>query len=207
MIAIIDYGAGNLTSVQLAFDAIGSAACVTSEPDVINAAERVVFPGVGSAGRAMENLHALGLVPVLKKIVDEGKPFLGICLGTQIIFRHLEEDGGVEGLGFISGSVKRFKPETSRDKVPHIGWNTVSLVREHPLFAGIEPESEFYFVHSFYPEPVSSDTVIGRTGYAGALFASAVGQGSIFATQFHPEKSGRIGLKLLQNFSEWRPEC
>jgi len=207
MIAVIDYGAGNLRSVKLAFDAIKAPAVITNDKSVIKSAERVVFPGVGSARPAMNALETLGLTSVLKDTIESGKPFMGICLGTQIIFEHLAEDGGVAGLGFISGQVKAFTPVPGKIKVPHMGWNTVTLVRKHPLFEGIESESEFYFVHSFYPAPTSDTVVIGTTGYAGVNFASVVGTRNIFATQFHPEKSGVIGLKLLKNFTAWNGKC
>ncbi len=203
MIAIIDYNAGNLTSVHLAFEHLGVPSEILRDPTRILAAERVVFPGVGSAGAARRNLDQLGLAGVLATLAARGTPFLGICLGAQIIFDWLEEDGGVQGLGLIPGRVRHFKPSDPRDKVPQIGWNAVSLRRPHPLFAGIENGSEFYFVHSYYPAPSSADQVLGETEYAGTRFASAVSRGSLAATQFHPEKSGRLGLQLLENFSRW----
>ncbi len=203
MIAIIDYNAGNLTSVQLAFDHLGIPARITQAPAEILKAERVVFPGVGSAGTARRNLDALGLSEVMKTVIGHGTPFLGICLGTQIIFDSLEEDGGVQGLGLIPGSVRRFAPSDPRDKVPHIGWNTVAFLRPHPILAGIESGSEFYFVHSYYPAPDRAEHVLGETEYGGARFASVVCAGSLVATQFHSEKSGRIGLRLLENFCRW----
>lgn len=203
MIAIIDYRAGNLTSVRLAFDHLGIPARIMRAPAEILAADRVVFPGVGSAGAALQTLRALGLDTTLRTVLQNGTPFLGICLGTQIIFESLAEDGGVRGLGLIPGAVKRFTPVNPRDKVPQIGWNSVTWTRPHPLFEGLENGSEFYFVHSYYPVPASGDVILGETEYAGVKFASVVGRNNLVATQFHPEKSGRIGLKLLENFARW----
>lgn len=184
MIAIVDYKAGNLTSVKLAFAALGVETVVTRDPAVIAAADRVVFPGVGAAKSAMENLRALGLVDAVKAAAASGKPFLGICLGMQILFEHSEEDGGVDTLGIIPGSVKRF-PEVPGFKVPQIGWNQVN-------------GAEFYFVHSYYAELVPE--TVGRAEYAGLEFTAMVKRGRLWACQFHPEKSGRIGLNLLK---EW----
>ena len=132
-------------------------------------------------------------------------PFLGICLGTQIIFERSEEDGGVQGVGLVPGTVKLFRPSDPFEKVPQIGWNTVSQKKPHPLFDGVENESEFYFVHSYYPEPSIPEYVLGETEYGGVIFASVVGKDNLVATQFHPEKSGRIGLRLLNNFANWTP--
>jgi len=205
MIAIIDYKAGNLTSVKLAFEHLGVKAEITDLPEKISRAERAVFPGVGSAGAAMENIKRMKLDRVIAEVVGSGKPFLGICLGTQIIFDSSEEDGGTAGLGLISGTVRRFTPEKKSDKVPQIGWNTVDFCRPHPVLEGIESGSEFYFVHSYYALPAMKDEIVGETGYAGATFASIVGKNNLIATQFHPEKSGGIGLRLLQNFSRWNP--
>jgi glutamine amidotransferase len=205
MIAIVDYKAGNLTSVQLAFRALGSEAAVTSDPRVILSAERVVFPGVGAAGSAMRNLAGLHLVDALKQVAARGTPFLGICLGTQILLEHSEEDGGTPTLGILPGRVPRFQPVDRWDKVPQIGWNQVRIARPHPLLEGIADGSEFYFVHSFYPAPADPSLAIGTTDYAGVTFASMVGRANVAATQFHPEKSGRIGLRLLANFTRWSP--
>lgn len=203
MIAIVDYQAGNLTSVKLAFEHLGVAAKITSRPEEILAAARVVFPGVGSAGAAMQNLCNLKLNNTLKQVVERGTPFLGICLGTQIIFDSSEEDGGTACLGLIAGTVKRFRPAKRTDKVPQIGWNAVNFRRPHPVLEGIESGSEFYFVHSYYAAPKIAREIIGETDYAGIIFAALVGKGNLIATQFHPEKSGRLGLKLLENFARW----
>lgn len=205
MIAIVDYKAGNLTSVKLALDYLDVPSEITRDPQRILAADRVIFPGVGSAGAAMQNICALDLADALRTVVQRGTPFLGICLGTQIIFETSEEDGGVQGLGILAGACKRFKPSSPADKVPQIGWNSVLLIKPHPLFEGIETNSEFYFVHSYYPAPAERDWVLGETEYADIRFASVVARDNLAATQFHPEKSGRLGLQLLNNFAAWKP--
>lgn len=207
MIAIIDYKAGNLTSVQLALEHIGAECEITSDPARILAAGRVIFPGVGAAAEAMKNLREMGLLEPLKQSVASGKPFLGICLGTQVIFGFSEEDGGTECVGIIPGEVKRFAPSDPMCKIPQIGWNAVEFARPHPLLDSIESGSEFYFVHSYYPAPSDAAYVVGETEYADVRFASAVGCGNLFATQFHPERSGRIGLRLLENFVRWDGRC
>ena len=193
MTAIVDYRAGNLTSVKLAFGALGAEAVVTSDPAVVRAADRVVFPGVGAAASAMANLRALGLEDAVREAAVCGKPFLGICLGMQILFEHTEEDGGVELLGILPGKVRRF-PDVPGCKVPEIGWNDVQTGDDELLKSG----EEYYFVHSYYAE--LNPFTVGRTSYAGVEFTSAVRKGGLFATQFHPEKSGRVGLALLRRF-------
>lgn len=205
MIAIVDYQAGNLTSVRLAFSALNREATVTSDPQVILAAERVVFPGVGAAGSAMANLRAMGLDAAIRETAARGTPFFGICLGTQILFDFSEEDGGTPCLGILPGRVPRFRPADRRDKVPQIGWNQVRIARPHPLLNGIADDSEFYFVHSYHPAPADPALTVGTTTYADTTFTSMVARGNVAAAQFHPEKSGRIGLRLLQNFLEWTP--
>lgn len=207
MIAIVDYRAGNLTSVRLALEHLGLPAKVTQEAHEIATAERVIFPGVGAAGSAMRNLKELELLDTLRGVVNNGTPFLGICLGTQVIFEHSEEDGGVDCLGLVPGDVKKFTPSDPLCKIPQMGWNTLRIQRQHPLFEGIEDESEFYFVHSYYPVPSDKSYVLAETEYAGARFASVIGMENLVATQFHPERSGRIGLKLLENFSQWDGSC
>ncbi len=206
MIAIVDYNAGNLTSVKLAFNALNCEAEVTQNPATILSADHVIFPGVGAAGSAMRNLSELKLIEPIKEVTSKGTPFLGICLGTQILFDFSDEDFGVPTLGILPGRVPRFQPENPREKVPQIGWNQVGYTRPHPVMEGIEGQSEFYFVHSYYPAPENDETVIGTTRYADVTFASMVGSGNVVATQFHPEKSGKIGLKLLENFIKWTPE-
>ena len=203
MTAIVDYRAGNLTSVRLAFEAIGAPAEVTADPAAIRAADRILFPGVGAAGAAMSNLAATGLAPVLRERVAAGVPFLGICLGTQILFERSEEDGGVACLGLLRGEARRFVAPTRADKIPHMGWNQARIERPHPLLEGIPDGSDFYFVHSYYPAPADPADAVCTTEYAGTRFASMVGRGNLAATQFHPEKSGRAGLRLLANFARW----
>lgn len=207
-VVIVDYWAGNLTSVRLAFEALGVKAQITSESAAILLADRVVFPGVGAAGAGMETLaQQLHLIDVLKTVVERGTPFLGICLGAQIILEHSEEDGGVDGIGLLPGTVERFRPLDPTVKVPQIGWNNVEITQWHPVFSGIDDEAEFYFLHSYYPAPFSRDCILAETEYAGVRFASVIGRDNIVATQFHPERSGRIGLRLLQNFSKWDGTC
>lgn len=207
MVAIIDYNAGNLTSVRLALEYIGVPCEITSDPGRIMAAERVIFPGVGAAGAAMDNLRSIELIEPIKSVVSSGVPFLGICLGTQVIFEFSEEDGGTECMGIVPGAVKRFRPSDPMCKIPQMGWNAVEFKARHPLFEGIEDGSEFYFVHSYYPAPSDAQYTLGETDYADVRFASVVGKGNLFATQFHPERSGRIGLRLLENFSRWDGKC
>lgn len=207
MIAIVDYKAGNLTSVKLAFEAIGVEAVITDRPELILEAGRVIFPGVGAAGASMRHLVELHLVDVLKTVVARGTPFLGICVGMQVLFDRSEEDGGTPALGLIPGEVRLFRPQDPADKVPQIGWNAVRFQRSHPVFAGVEDETEFYFVHSYYPTTKQVRDSIGVTEYAGVEFTSIVGRDNVVATQFHIEKSGRVGLKVFENFSRWDGTC
>jgi len=193
MLAIVDYKAGNLTSVRNAFAALGVEAVVTRDPEVIRAADRIVFPGVGAAKSAMENLRELGLEDAVREAAASGKPFLGICLGMQILFAHSEEDGGVDTLGILPGQVRLF-PDVPGFKVPEIGWNQVQIKEKRE--AG--PDKEYYFVHSYYAEVVPE--TVGFTEYAGVTFTAMVKKGNLWACQFHPEKSGRVGLELLK---EW----
>jgi imidazole glycerol-phosphate synthase subunit HisH len=202
-ITVVDYGAGNLASVRLAFERLGSKVLVTSDPAAVLDAERVVFPGVGAIGTAMKRLNDLQLADALRDVVARGTAFLGICLGTQIIFERSEEDGGTEGLGILPGRVQMFQAGPSGAKVPQIGWNGVRFARPHPVFEGIRSGAEFYFVHSYYPVPADRRHVLAETDYAGATIASVVGRRNLVATQFHPERSGRIGLELLENFRRW----
>lgn len=207
MVAIIDYKAGNLTSVRLGLEYIGVECEITSDSARILSAERVIFPGVGAAGAAMGNLKATGLADTIRAVVVKGTPFLGICLGTQVIFESTEEDSGTECIGLVPGSCIRFAPSDPMCKIPQMGWNAVEIAQAHPLFDGIEDYSEFYFVHSYYPAPSDQSYCMGVTEYADVRFASAIGKANLFATQFHPERSGRIGLRLLENFSRWTPSC
>ncbi len=208
MIAIIDYEAGNLTSVSRALSYLGYPNQVTGDKDIISRSERVIFPGVGSAGAAMESLKRLGLDTLIKDIRQSGKPVLGICLGTQIILGHSEEHD-TACLNIIEGRVPMFDAKDKDDdgsaiKIPHMGWNRVTVQKEHPVLAGLKEDDEFYFVHSYYPAPFSSGHVLGTTRY-GREFASIIGFENLVATQFHPEKSGRAGLNILKNFCEWKP--
>ncbi len=207
MIAIVDYKAGNLTSVRLALEALHAEALITSDPDVVRQADRVIFPGVGAACAAMNAVKQLGLQPAFLEFIDSGKPFLGICVGTQILLDSSEEDGGTVCLGLIPGQVKRFQPKSHYDKIPQIGWNAVHFTRRHPVLEGIEENSEFYFVHSYYTSPSDPQYTLGETEYAGAAFSSILGRDNLIATQFHPERSGQIGLRLLHNFCKWDGRC
>jgi glutamine amidotransferase len=207
MITIVDYKAGNLTSVQLAFEHLGCTVRITDKPAEILNAEKIVFPGVGAAKAAMESLENLHLLATIKKAIADGIPFLGICIGMQLLFESSEEDGGTKCLGVLNGSVKKFKSPDKLCKIPQMGWNTVKIIRPHPVFAGIEDESEFYFVHSYYPACADRNDIIGQTEYADAVFSSAAAEKNLAAVQFHPERSGRIGLKLLENFNNWNGKC
>jgi glutamine amidotransferase len=205
MIGIVDYRAGNLTSVARALESLGEPSIVTDDSALLDRADRIIFPGVGAAGQAMANLRQNGLDVHLQRWVREGKPVLGICLGTQVIFDHSEEDD-TPCLGIVPGRVRRFPAdlrEGSRTlKIPHMGWNRVSFRMEHPVFAGIPSDAEFYFVHAYYPAPADDTWVAGWTDY-GIRFCSAAARGNLVAVQFHPEKSGRPGLRLLANFCRW----
>ena len=203
MIAIVDYSAGNLTSVRLAFEAIGVDARPAASRADVEMAEKIVFPGVGAAASAMRNLRDSGLVEVLRERIEAGVPFLGICLGTQILFEHSEEDGGVDTLGILPGTVRKFNPPDRSYKIPHMGWNQAKARYAHPLLTSVPDNSDFYFVHSYYPVPSDKGDVICTTDYAGIEFASMVGRGNVAATQFHVEKSGRTGLQVLANFARW----
>jgi glutamine amidotransferase len=197
-LAIVDYGMGNLRSVQKAFERLGHAAEVTSDPDRIGAAPAVVLPGVGAFGACMTNLAARGLVEPVRDVIGRGRPFLGICLGMQLLFETSDEFGPVAGLGVLPGRVVRF-PHHPERKVPHMGWNSVRIARRAPALAGIEDGAYVYFVHSYYAAPSDPSVVATMTPY-GDEFASSVVRDNVFACQFHPEKSQRVGLKLLDNF-------
>ncbi|MFC1824164.1 imidazole glycerol phosphate synthase subunit HisH [Thermodesulfobacteriota bacterium] len=206
MIAIIDYNAGNLTSVQRALRFLGRESIITGDSIEITNADRIIFPGVGAAGKAMSDLKRLNIDQALLEAFDKGVPILGICLGTQIIMEWSQEND-TACLGIIKGDVHRFS-ENMQDaegkglKVPHMGWNSVNLKSRHPLFEGVDPGSEFYFVHAYYPTPQDSKSVLGETEY-GICFASVLKTANLVAVQFHLEKSGRPGLKVLSNFCEW----
>ena len=199
MIAIIDYRAGNLRSVKRALDSLSIENCITDAAETILNAERVIFPGVGAAGAAMDEIRARGLDQTIQTYVASGRTFMGICLGTQIILDHSAEDDAA-CLGLIPGAVVRFDlPDL---KIPHMGWNNLAPKRRHALLAGVRPEHQFYFVHSYYPQPTNSEDIIATCTY-GIEFAAVLGRANVVATQFHPEKSGEPGLRILKNFSEW----
>ena len=199
MIAIVDYGMGNLRSVQKAFESLGTAAEICTQPDQIAHVEKLVLPGVGAFRDAIGELKRLELVqPILEHIAAD-RPFLGICLGMQLLFDVSSEDGHWPGLGVAPGEVVRFRDQPDL-KVPHMGWNVVEPVGDCPLFSGIPPRTHFYFVHSYYVSPRDERIVAARTDYGGP-FTSVIHRGRMFATQFHPEKSQRFGLQLLKNFA------
>jgi glutamine amidotransferase len=207
MIAIIDYGMGNLRSVQKGFEKVGSDACVTADPRVVLEADRIVLPGVGAFADCMHNLEQAGFVEPILKVIAQGRPFLGICLGLQLLFTESEEFGAHKGLGVIPGRVRRF-PEGMRAggealKVPHMGWNQISFRRRAPAFEGIDEGANVYFVHSYYVQPDDEGVIATTTGY-GIDFCSAIRKDNIVATQFHPEKSQDIGLRILKNFAEMK---
>ncbi|MDD4229926.1 MAG: imidazole glycerol phosphate synthase subunit HisH [Dehalococcoidales bacterium] len=196
MIAIIDYGAGNIKSVQNAIGHLGFQPLLTSNPNDVLKADKVILPGVGAAASTMASLKELELDKAICEYVSAGKPFLGICIGMQVLFEYAEESGGCSCLGILPGRVKKLP---SGQKTPHMGWNQVSQIRPHYIFRGIKGGDYFYFVHSYYAFPDDEAMVIGRTSY-GIDFCSAVARGALVATQFHPEKSGSSGLRLYENF-------
>ena len=199
MIAIIDYGAGNLQSVKKAFDFIGAESVITDNPEIINACDRILLPGVGSFGDAMDSMHKSGLVETVKQNALSGKPFLGICLGLQLLFEESEESPGVKGLGIFKGKIKKFSPDMGL-KIPHIGWNSLEIKQKDTLFKNVPENSYVYFVHSYYLHAEDENDIAAITNY-GIDFHSAVGKNNVFATQFHPEKSGDVGLQILKNFA------
>lgn len=201
MIEIIDYGAGNLRSVLKGLETVGGKARLCRDPEKINEAEGVVFPGQGSFETASRKIAELGFAEPLRAYIEANRPFLGICLGLQLLFETSEEAPGSRGLGVLKGTNRRFRPGK---KIPHMGWNAVTFRKEVPLFEGIEDESFFYFVHSFYPVPEEESTVAGTSDYQEE-FCCAVHRSNLTAVQFHPEKSQRRGLRLLENFVEKCP--
>jgi len=201
MLAIIDYGAGNIGSVQRACAETGIQSVITANPGDLKNAERIIFPGVGAAPSTMENLTRTGLATAVKEAFFSGIPILGICLGAQVVLDSSEE-GDTRCLGLIAGKTVRFNFQDKSLKIPHIGWNTVKATQTHPVLEGLEKEDEFYFVHSYYPQPAKKENIFAVSDYGGE-FCCAVGEKNYFAVQFHPEKSGRLGLKLLQRFAKW----
>ena len=206
MIAIIDYKAGNITSVARALQNIGKDYLITDKSEELSAASHVIFPGVGAAGEAMAYLRQKKLDTWMREWIREKNPLMGICLGTQIIFDYSEEND-TKCIGLVSGSTKRF-PDNMTDagralKIPHMGWNSIDFRRGHPVFNNLPKEAEFYFVHSYYPAPADDAAILGVTDY-GITFCSVLAVNNLVAMQFHPEKSGRPGLQILQNFCNWR---
>lgn len=202
MIAIIDYGMGNLRSVSKAFEAVGHQAAVTRDPCVIGNASHVVLPGVGAFGECMANIERYGLAEPIRIAIQSGKPFLGICLGLQLLFTESEEFGIHNGLGIIPGRVRRFEIDPTL-KVPHMGWNQVNIQRPCPLFEGITDGDHWYFVHSYFVDPVDRRIAATTTTY-GVPFVSSIWWNNVVACQFHPEKSQTVGLRLIKNFGGWK---
>ena len=199
MIAIIDYGMGNLRSVQKAIEAVGHSATVTADPDAIARADKVILPGVGAFADAIAHLRQTGLAEAFTAAVRAGKPCLGVCLGLQLLFDASEEDGEHTGLGLIPGRVVRFPSEPGL-KIPHMGWNTLEIRQASPLLAGLEAEPAVYFVHSYFARPENRDHIVAESNYPGP-FAAMVARDNLIAAQFHPEKSQRIGLTMYANFA------
>lgn len=200
MTTIIDYDAGNLRSVEKALQALGDTVAITRDKKEILGAERVILPGVGSFGDAMERLHQYGLVEVIHEVIKKGTPFLGICLGLQLLFEHSDESQGVKGLGVLKGEILRL-PDKKGMKIPHMGWNSLRIRPGMRLFTGIESGEYVYFVHSYYLQAAEETQVAASTEYTAHIHA-AVESGNVFACQFHPEKSGDVGLQILKNFVE-----
>lgn len=196
MFVIIDYGAGNIKSVSKALDYLKAKHKITNSPKDIANAEKLIFPGVGNFGEVMAQLEKLKLIRPIKEFISSGKPYLGICLGLQVLFESSEESSGVKGLGILKGNVKKLK---TKFKIPQIGWNTINIKKKSKLLAGIKEGSYFYFVHSYYVQPSDKKVILTTTDYE-TEFVSAVEKENIYAVQFHPEKSGDAGLKVLENF-------
>jgi glutamine amidotransferase len=199
MMALVDYGIGNLRSVEKALVTVGADVCLTSDADQILAADKVVLPGVGAFGDGMAGLRARGLVEALTAVVARETPFLGICVGMQLLFEASDELGDHKGLGFLSGTVRRFP--IAGLKIPQTGWNQLLPARENPLLRGLSPGSYAYFNHSFYCDPAEAGDVAAHTEY-GVRYASVIGRGPLYGVQFHPEKSQSVGLAILRNFTE-----
>lgn len=202
MIAIIDYGMGNLRSVSKAFEAVGHEAIITRDVVSIQNASHVVLPGVGAFGDCMTNLRQYELIEPIKAAIQSGKPFLGICLGFQLLFTESEEFGRHEGLDILPGKVRSFSRDQAL-KVPHMGWNQVAIQRPCPVFEGIADESNWYFVHSFFVDPHDKQITATTTTY-GISFTSSIWKDNVVACQFHPEKSQAVGLQLIKNFGSWK---
>lgn len=199
-VIILDYGAGNLRSVARAVEHLGFRPDVSEDPRALDDADAVIMPGVGAAADTMRNLEEHNFSDPLRKYIKSGRPFLGVCMGLQALLTVSEEGGEHKCLDIVEGRVRRFERKGDM-KIPHMGWNAVEQVREHPVFDGIPDGSFFYFVHGYYPDPEDESIVIGRTDYGGP-FASVIARDNLIATQFHPEKSGKVGLRLYRNFLE-----
>jgi glutamine amidotransferase len=199
MVAIIDYDAGNIRSVEKALQFLGEDVVITRDKEVILRADKVILPGVGAFGDAISRIRSYHLEEVIKQVVDNGTPFLGICLGLQILFESSDEAIGVRGLGILEGEIKRF-PENVGVKIPHMGWNSLEFPKESKLLKGLSKESYVYFVHSYYLEAKDASIVAATTEYDDINIHAAVEKGNVFACQFHPEKSGDVGLAILKNF-------
>ena len=198
-IAIIDYGMGNLHSAAKALEKVGAQVAVTRDPELVRQADKVVLPGVGAFGDCMKNLNERGLAPVIHEVIAAGKPFLGICVGLQMLFEGSEEDPGVAGLGIFKGLVRKIAAPGL--KIPHMGWNNLEYRTSSSLFQGLPPAAYVYFVHSYHAVPTDESCITAVTDYGGQVTA-AVGRGLVQAVQFHPEKSSAVGLKILANFKE-----
>ena len=198
-IAIIDYGMGNLHSAAKALEKVGAQVKVTSDPELVRQADKVILPGVGAFGDCMKNLNERELAPVIHEVIASGKPFLGICVGLQLLFEGSEEDPGVAGLGIFKGMVRKIAAPGL--KIPHMGWNNLEYRTSSSLFQGLPPAAYVYFVHSFHAVPTDESCITAVTDYGGQVTA-AVGRGLVQAVQFHPEKSSAVGLKILANFKE-----
>ena len=205
MIAIIDYGMGNLRSVQKALEKVGAQTLITQNSADIKRAEKIVLPGVGAMQPAMQKLQELKLIDAIKEAISQGKPFLGICLGLQLLFEKSFEGGDVPGLGIFSGTVERFSCTRGTSiKVPHMGWNQIKIKNPRAaLFSAVHDAGNFYFCHSYFVNPKDPTVIVATTGY-GIEFASAVWRENVFGVQFHPEKSQSLGLEVLRNFSEYK---
>ena len=199
---IVDYDAGNLRSVQRACHSVGLDTRITEDPGLVIKADKVIFPGVGSAESAMLTFKLRGLDEAISEFFNSGKPLLGICLGLQIALEFSEE-GNKQCLGFIPGACERFSFSDRSVKVPHIGWNELEIVQDHPILRSVQNKDEFYFGHSYFARPQSEEHVFGRTNYGDVEFASVIGRENFFSPQFHLEKSGELGLRLLGAFSSW----
>lgn len=203
MIVVIDYGMGNLHSVTKALEHLGATVSVGSTPEALAAADKLVLPGVGAFGDAMQELNKRHLSDPIREFIRNGKPFLGICLGQQLLFPESEENPGISGLGVCRGCVQKF--QSNGVKIPHMGWNQIHIRKPHPLLAGIPDSCYFYFVHSFYVVPESAEMDLATCRYGDESFAAVIGNDTMAAIQFHPEKSQEAGLTLLKNFIAWSP--